>query len=74
MGQKNAMNYKGYKLDVYKEDSSEMIIWSITRPHDNKIMTSGSEFANFDSVSSVTNDLKSRIDKWIRLPMNKKQK
>jgi len=66
------INYKGYEVVVYKEESGEMIIWSITRPHDKKIMTSGSEFANFDTVSSVTSDLKSRIDNWIHLPMNKK--
>jgi len=63
------MNYKGYEIDVKEENN--MILWSI-KSSSGKIMTSDSEFGNFNTVSSVTNDLKSRIDKWFILPMNKK--
>ena len=65
------MNYKGYEIDVKEEN--DMILWSIKRS-DGVKMTSDSEYGNYNTVSSVENDLKCRVDKWFTLPMNKKTK
>lgn len=67
------MNYKGYEIDVRegKTADGDMILWSINRS-DGTRMTSDSEYGNYNTVSSVENDLKCRIDKWFTLPMNKK--
>jgi len=68
--------YKGYEIDVHKDvsDGENMIYWSIIRVQDKVKMTSDLEFGNFDTIESVMANLKSRIDKWFNLPMNKKSK
>lgn len=65
------ITYKGYIIEV--QEKNGMIRWAITRTHDKVKMTSDSEFGNYNTVASVTNDLKTRIDKWINIPMNKKK-